>query len=152
MAWLVATAVCLWGAAAGAAPSDYGQVKARGASHAKWRLSKQACEASAQMGMDSVFLYYKSKHHHYQLPEASVSGKPGTTANLATTKNADVEFTSSGAKTWIAGYNPAFSASNLGSGTLKLAKNGKSGSLNAELVGGSGVKGKVHLTASWHCA
>jgi hypothetical protein len=88
----------------------------------------------------------------------AVTGRGGSTAAIPAGTIAGGYFEAGNKQFWAGQFtNPNTGETfRIGSGTVKMSANGRSGSLNAELTGNNPTMirktaGKVHIKANWHC-
>jgi hypothetical protein len=138
-----------------AASSNYGKVTVSGSVHRAYVLStRQECRTVHAGGL----IVYLDRTPGVGLA-VGVTGQSSThPVNLAKSKAYVLTYSESSGASWRTGWLPNLVLKKLayyGSGTLRMSKNGKSGSVRAIMTpdhsGYPPGRGTLHVTASWHC-
>jgi hypothetical protein len=138
------------------ASPNYGKVTVSGATHVRYSLTKRTCQSGIYIfepGHPVWIALYSGwaggrPKPYPRLGIAQLKAGPTHSINLAKTMDYSVDF-GVNSHSWAAGYS---TVSHEGSGTLSMSKNGKSGTISADLVAvDTATHGKVHVTANWHC-
>jgi len=157
--------VVILGAVAGARVTAPSTVKVTGGYHVSFAITnpsdKLQCGVFRGKGYYGVLLQkvrrVKTRIGPQEAAEVSliVQGPVGT-SRLPETRLADAGFQTAAPKLWRIRPNDGVTT-RFGSGTVKISANGRSGSLDAELIGQAEAAGRrsppapVHVTAHWHC-
>ncbi|MGO9955548.1 MAG: hypothetical protein ACLP50_06125 [Solirubrobacteraceae bacterium] len=147
------------------APSTSGKLTISGATQGSWELTNgNQCSVSRsgpiQIKLDgTVVTNPVTNELGGSYPTLTIGqwkrNAPTHAVNLAQSKTYDIGFEDIHGTSWVSGWIwlGGSKFKHFGSGTLTIAKSGKSGTIRTEVVYYSGPnEGKVDVKASWNCA